>query len=194
MPSLVLGRPAAALVLLTLVVVEDNGPIPRFDRWVSGGAHALALAHPLWRATMATVTMGGSTTVVGPLIALGCLVLVAVRRWRAAVFAAAAILVTLGVRLIMVAAIARPRPVDQLAPAASHSFPSGHTAASGAAALILVLVCWLLLRQRWSRAVLAVIASAWALVVGVSRVALVVHWPSDVVGAWLLVLVTVPGL
>jgi undecaprenyl-diphosphatase len=82
--------------------------------------------------------------------------------------------------------------VGGLAPAAGWAFPSGHTTASAAVALITVLVCWSMLRRRVSRVVLAGLAGAWAVAVGVSRVALVVHWPSDVAGGWLLVLAVVP--
>ena len=192
---LLIGLPAAAFVLLAAVVIgDDDGPIPRFDVWVSGLAHAYALAHPLWLATMAAATVAGSAVVVGPLAALGCVILVAVGHWRRAVFVAVALLVTLGARLVVVTLLHRPRPADQLAPASNYSFPSGHSTASAAAALILVLVCWPFLRRRWSRILLVAVAAVWAVTVGVSRVALVVHWPSDVVGAWLLVLVTVPGV
>jgi undecaprenyl-diphosphatase len=51
-----------------------------------------------------------------------------------------------------------------------------------------------MLRQRSSRVTLAIAAGVWAFTVGLSRVALVVHWPTDVLGAWLFVLVTVPGV
>jgi undecaprenyl-diphosphatase len=100
--------------------------------------------------------------------------------------------VTLVIRLLLVNAIHRPRPVDRLAPAAGWSFPSGHTTASATAALIAVLVCWSLVRRRSIRVVVAGLVAGWAVAVGISRVALVVHWPSDVVGGWLLVLAIVP--
>ena len=192
--SLSVAGPAAAFLLLALLVAGQAGPLVRFDAWVSAGAHTLALAHPLWRSVMAGVTMTGSMTVLGPLTAVGCGILLVRGRWQQAVFAAVAMVAVVGLRLIPLTIIARPRPVDQLAPASSYSFPSGHTTASGAAALILVLVCWPLLTRRWSRIVLVVAAGLWALAVGVSRVALVVHWPSDVVGAWLFVLTIVVPL
>jgi membrane-associated phospholipid phosphatase len=87
---------------------------------------------------MAAVTMTGSTAVLRPFAAVGCLVLLWRRRLRAACFVALTLPATLGIRLLLVNAIHRPRPMDRLAPAAGWSFPSGHTSASAAAALIAV--------------------------------------------------------
>jgi undecaprenyl-diphosphatase len=134
---------------------------------------------------MAAVTVTGSFTVIGPLAVAGCAILLATGCLRQAAFAALALTVTPLLRLVVLALIARPRPVGQLAPAANYSFPSGHTTASATAALVLVIICWPMLRTRRSRILLTVVAGTWAVAVGVSRVALVVHWPSDVVGAWL---------
>jgi undecaprenyl-diphosphatase len=187
------GGAAAAFVILALAVVGHAGPLFSFDVWVSRAAHTAAVAHPVWRATMSAVTATGSTTILGPLTALGCAILLLTGRWRPALFAAIATIVTFTSRLVVLAAIARPRPAERLAPASSYSFPSGHSTASATAALILVLICWPLLRRRRSRVLLCAGAGAWAFAVGLSRVALVVHWPSDVVGAWLFVLVTVPA-
>ncbi|WP_436531577.1 phosphatase PAP2 family protein [Actinoplanes sp. HUAS TT8] len=185
MTLFVIGRPAAAFLLLTLAVAGRATPLMTFDAWVSHGAHTLALAHPVWRSIMAAVTVTGSFAVITPLAVAGCAFLLATgRRWPA-VFAALALTVTPLVRLVVLALVARPRPVDQLAPAANYSYPSGHSSASATAALVLIMVGWPLLRTRRSRIVLAVAAGSWAVTVGVSRVALVVHWPSDVVGAWL---------
>ncbi|GAA2484851.1 phosphatase PAP2 family protein [Winogradskya humida] len=186
MTSRLLWFPAAGFVLLTLAV-------SRFDIWISAGAHTAALAHPAWRAVMDAVTLTGGTPMIGPLVAFGCLLLLMRGHWRQALFAATAMVVTLTVRLGILGLVARPRPVDRLAPASNYSFPSGHSTASAAAALILVIVCLPSLRHRWSRAALVIMAGLWALAVGVSRVALVVHWPTDVLGAWLLVLVVVPA-
>ena len=68
----------------------------------------------------------------------------------------------------------------------SFSFPSGHTMGSFCLAFVLAYVVH---RRGWSagRQVLAIAALAvYAFMVGVSRVYLGVHWPSDVVASWAL--------
>jgi undecaprenyl-diphosphatase len=185
---------AVAFLLLAAAVIGHLRPLLRADAAVSAGARSLALAHPAWRATMAAVTATGTWVVVVPVLAAGAVALLATGRRRAAAFVVVAFPLTYGVRLLLVNAIARPRPMDRLAAAAGWSFPSGHTTASASTALIVIIAGWPLLRRRWSRAALVVVFAGWAVAVGVSRVALVVHWPSDVLGGWLLVLTIVPAV
>jgi undecaprenyl-diphosphatase len=69
--------------------------------------------------------------------------------------------------------------------AAGFSMPSGHTATATCAAGLLSLGLVYCVRAAWRFAVMAALA-LWALVDGVGRVYLGVHWPTDVVAGWLL--------
>ncbi|OBK55900.1 phosphatase PAP2 family protein [Mycobacterium kubicae] len=80
----------------------------------------------------------------------------------------------------------RPRPVTALVYAPSTSFPSGHALEAMASLLALLTVALPLIRTQWLR-IGAIVVSALAVVmVGISRVALNVHHPSDVVAGWAL--------
>jgi undecaprenyl-diphosphatase len=68
----------------------------------------------------------------------------------------------------------------------SYAFPSGHALA---AVLLYGVLGFLLVRQmrtQRARVVVAVVATAIIVLVGVSRVYLGVHWPTDVLAAWVL--------
>lgn len=85
----------------------------------------------------------------------------------------------------------RPRPLDGFVTATGNGFPSGHTANAAAIALVVVLLLWP--RQaRTARVVTVVLAGGFALVIALTRLALLAHWPADVLGGWLLALVVVP--
>ena len=67
----------------------------------------------------------------------------------------------------------------------TYSFPSGHATGSMVAYGLLALVAWHLLPQPWAL-VAAMACAAIILFVGISRVYLGVHFPSDVLAGWLL--------
>jgi len=79
---------------------------------------------------------------------------------------------------------ARPDLVPHEVIVANASFPSGH--AFGAAMVYLTLAALLTFRMqpRAARVILLALAIGLTLAVGVSRVALGVHWPSDVLAGW----------
>ncbi|MFJ4848592.1 MULTISPECIES: phosphatase PAP2 family protein [unclassified Streptomyces] len=90
------------------------------------------------------------------------------------------------VRFALMTAIARPRPPgeDWITHASRWSFPSGHATTSAMAAGLLVTA--LAVRRPPAWRLWAILPLCWAVLVGVSRLWLGVHWASDVVGGWLL--------
>lgn len=74
----------------------------------------------------------------------------------------------------------RPSLWESIAPESSFSFPSGHAMGSMTLACVLVLLAW---HTRWRWFVLAV-SSVFIALVGLSRVYLGVHYPSDILAGW----------
>jgi membrane-associated phospholipid phosphatase len=144
------------------------------------------------------------------------------RAYAAAALIAAAFVAVPAVWSAFHALLHRPRPVNGFVAIASNGFPSGHAANSATIALVAVLLIWPRAGPRSAsarrgprsasarrgprsasarrgprsaslgRAITVAIAAAFVLVIGATRVTLLAHWPSDVVGAWLLVLAIVP--
>ena len=79
-----------------------------------------------------------------------------------------------------VIARARPDPAGRLDAVSSFSFPSAHAANSMIAWLGLALIA----APPRLRPLAVTGAVALALLVGLTRVVLAVHWPSDVIGGW----------
>jgi membrane-associated phospholipid phosphatase len=102
-----------------------------------------------------------------------------------AVRAVAVLLVVQLLRFALVTAVGRPRPpaADWAVHVTGFAFPSGHTVTSATAAGILVWAAYPRLRGA-PRVVVVACVTTWALAVGLSRVYLGVHWPTDVVGGW----------
>lgn len=104
------------------------------------------------------------------------------RRFRESVFAAAALGGSALLNLAAKQFFARQRPTlwESISPEDTFSFPSGHAMGSMTLAAVLVLLVW---RTRWRWPVLVAMA-VFVPMVGLSRVYLGVHYPSDILAGW----------
>jgi len=171
-----------AFAVLTVLVATQWAPLARLDMDVSAWARRVGLAHPVWVEGWRVVTHMGDTLPLLVLAGVAVVLLVAsLRPIDAAaivVVAGAAQLIALAVRL----PLARPRPVDPFTPVHSYAYPSGHTLH----AMLAVLLAVYFLRDHPQRRAVAWLLGSIAVLIGVSRVMLLAHWPTDVLGGWLL--------
>ena len=156
---------------------------------------AIAIRTPTGNHLVTMFTDLGGPTVMPVLAAVAALALALTgptgRRWTPIVLVAATGLGSLLLTTVGKAAVGRNRPplTDAVAPfETSPSFPSGHSL--NALALAGIVAYLLIRRQRraWARALTVALASTFALLMGLSRVYLGLHWLTDVLVAWSLAL------
>jgi len=187
--TLFVAVPAAALAGLIGVAVESAwDPFRKLDERTASYLHDHAVGHPNVIKTLLRVSDIGGPTPARVLVAV-----VAVALWvrgarRLALWAASTMIAgaILDVGLKTLVDRARPHLPNPFAHAPGASFPSGHAMTSALACGIVVLLLLPLVRSSWGKAAIWTLAALIVFAVGYSRVALGVHWVTDVVGAWLL--------
>ncbi len=177
----------AALFGVLLILVDTHwGPMARFDQdWIDS-AHGYARGHAAWTAAVQMLSDIGGTATMRVLLALAAAWLWLIGARVLAGWTAAQCLVGWAVQwgLKLSAGRSRPHFGDPVAHASGPAFPSGHAMASALTCAILVL----LLRphsNRAGRATATTAAAVTVLTIGWTRIALGVHWPSDVLAGWL---------
>ena len=142
---------------------------------------------PLWfEEAMRDITGLGSTIVLVMVTAVAIFYLLLIGRWRTALL----MLVTVGggqiLSSLLKLGIDRPRPdlVSHLAEVQTLSFPSGHAMMSAVTYLTLGSMLAGIVPGRATKIYVLGVAVLVTLMVGVSRVYLGVHWPSDVLAGW----------
>lgn len=172
-------------------------PVPYVDEHALRSLHHYAVDHPAFVTTMKVVSAVGSWSTYSVLFAGTVAWLLLRKQPRLALFVAVTPLTSsllngwakrLGDRR-------RPELANPVAHADGLSFPSGHAQSAAVAALVLIVIVFPTLRRR-GRRVAVVSAAVFVLSVGFSRVALGVHYASDVLAgyalgvAWVVIVAT----
>jgi undecaprenyl-diphosphatase len=177
----------AVLFVEILDAVVENDDLTALDRpliqWIS--AHRPGWLTPF---VVAVTDLGGKVLLTLAVGAAAVLVARRSRSWRPLLLAVCALggcaLVVAGIKVV----IGRDRPArwHQALSESGFAFPSGHSAS---ALVGWALVAWLVCRLTTNRTVQAtawVAAGMLTVAVGLSRTYLGVHYPSDVIGGWVL--------
>lgn len=179
---------AAALAVYTLMLVgyrQDWGWLADADGLGLQVGYDIGIKHNGW-----VSFWDGVSTVFAPVVFRAAGMLVAVvallrRRFWPALFLLVACEPSGWIVQAVKDMVDRPRPVTALAHAASSSFPSGHAMGAMVGVGALLAVALPLLRGR-VRLVTVCVGALVVATVGVARVALNVHHPSDVLAGWSL--------
>ena len=142
---------------------------------------------PLWlQGAMRDITSLGSSAVLVLIVAAVIVYLLLIRKAGTALFILVAVAGGQALSSLLKAGVDRPRPdlVSHLANETSLSFPSGHAMVSAVTYLTLGSLAARFLPGRTTKIFVLCLAVLTTLLVGVSRVYLGVHWPSDVLAGW----------
>ncbi|MFA6156657.1 phosphatase PAP2 family protein [Mesorhizobium sp.] len=142
---------------------------------------------PLWlESAIRDITSLGSFVVLALITAATIVYLLLIRRPATALLVFVAIAGGQLLSSLLKVEVDRPRPelVSHLVSESSLSFPSGHAMLSAVTYLTLGSLASRFLHGRTTRIYVLSLAVLTTLLVGVSRIYLGVHWPSDVLAGW----------
>jgi len=166
--------------VVLVLVVNEQGAVG-FDAPVTAFVKSLPVPTDVWQ----LITAAGGAILVP--VGIGLVVaLLLLRRWRTALIYGVVLLSASVWTYMVKVTIARERPSGEaLVPAPGFSFPSGHTLNGTVTYGLIALLVWRSGLPTWLRWTVVLALAALIVLVGLSRIALGVHYPSDVLGGWL---------
>jgi undecaprenyl-diphosphatase len=192
---LVVGIGACALLLLFLFLAGDvaEGDTLAFDtkilRALRNADDPSRPIGPAWiEPALLDLTALGGATVLGLVVVVVVGFLLLQGRRRTALAVAITSISGEVINAAMKHVFNRPRPdvVPHLREVFTTSFPSGHAMESAIVYLTLGAMLMRIARRRATKLYVLAVAMLLTIVVGVSRVWLGVHYPTDVIGGWMI--------
>jgi len=146
------------------------------------------LAWPKWlrRPMLAITNLGQPLTVL--VFAIGIIIWAARKQEFDLIISGAIVVGVIIISSLIKLLLRRARPMTEYAKKllfASYSFPSGHATAASVGFGLLAYLAFGIYAAPWNL-VIAIALCAFALLVGLSRIYLGAHYPSDVIGGFLL--------
>ena len=178
-----------ALVADLVVVGETQGFDDRVLRALRRADDPAVPIGPLWlRSAALDITALGGAPVLGLVVAsiAGFMILQGLRRTALFVCVASTGGMLLNSSLKEIFQRARPDVVPHLREVMSLSFPSGHAMTSAAVYLTLGAILMRVVPRRTTKIYCMAVAILLAALVGLSRIYLGVHYPTDVLAGWLV--------
>ena len=175
---------AAYLLLLALTAdVYWHGPLSHLDESVSNALHQL---HTQEVAFFGWITRFGESTLIRKMTWAAAALLILWKRWHHLPGLVVGVLCGLDIAIQFQRTMGRSRPSFEDLPAMTiPGFPSGHTAGAALFFGYVAVILWQEFPHRVLRAAIAFSAGFMILSVGASRVALLVHYATDVLAAFL---------
>ena len=175
--------------LLALAIADQAPAIDSFNATINALVHG---TRGMLDGFFVTITTLGDLLPMTALCLIVCAILVIARKWDSLAFFATNVLLAVVCVQALKFIFAVPRPgAETLVPIpGSFSFPSAHSFCS----LIVLGMIGLLIFRALNRKgvpynvaiVPGIILVIFAILIGISRIYVGVHWPSDVLGGWLL--------
>lgn len=171
--------------LLWLGFVENWPWITALDDGTLRLFHDFGVTRPGWITFWNAISAAFGPTGMRLIAAVGIIAAALRRQWRTVGFLAVVVMLTGPLTAAAKAISDRPRPDTALAFASSTSFPSGHALGAMVGVLTFLTLLWPHIPARGRPPVIAV-GTLIILTVGLSRIALNVHHPTDVAAGWAL--------
>lgn len=178
----------AGFVFLLLAVIAKWHPLISFDTRSDAQLHQLLLGHTTDVKIAKDVSYIGMPEAWYPIIVVIAVILLLQRELALAVFvgsvAVGGAILNEGFKI----GLDRHRPVltHPFAHSSSGSFPSGHSMGTFFAAAVLLFLFLRVRRGAGARLLAALVAIAFVVVIAFTRLALGLHYPSDLLAGWAL--------
>lgn len=166
----------------------QDAQILHLDEWIFQRIAVYDRAPRFWQESGRDLTALGGTTVITLMVTSVTLFLIFKRQWKSSLFVVVAVIGGLAISLLLKDFYDRDRPdlVTHQSHVMTASFPSGHATNSAVAYLTMAILLAKLVESPRMKAYILFIGLLIPFLVGLSRVFVGVHWPTDVFAGWLL--------
>lgn len=175
---------AICFFMLGIFVSDNSGIIFQIDKAINQAA--VAVQTPQLTKVMVWITDTGFGSELETLYIAALIALIILRKWPVAAGLALSVFLTHELTYSLKEFFERDRPDFKLIKAGGYSYPSGHTTQSSIVYIFLAYGIYKTLKPGALRTTLMSICFTITILIGISRVYLNVHWPTDIVGGILM--------